>query len=196
MNSHPPSFVTVVSGLPRSGTSMMMQMLAAGGMSVLTDEVRGADDDNTRGYLEFEPVKRTRQDASWLETAAGKAVKMVYMLLADLPVSHQYRVVFMQRALEEVLASQQVMLQRRGEKGADLPANKMADIFRRQLDDTRAWLARQSNFDVLHVDYRAVIDDPLTQARRVAEFLDAQLDVEAMARSVDPQLYRQRQNPR
>ena len=87
--------VTVVSGLPRSGTSMMMRILEAGGMDVLTDQIRTADVDNPRGYYEFEPVKKTKDDPSWIPEAAGKAVKMVYQLLYDLPDGFHYQILMM-----------------------------------------------------------------------------------------------------
>ncbi|REJ68543.1 MAG: sulfotransferase family protein [Planctomycetota bacterium] len=188
----PAPFVTIVTGLPRSGTSMMMKMLAAGGMDVLTDRVRRADDDNPGGYYEFEPVKKTKDDASWLQDAAGKAVKMIYMLLADLPSAYTYRVLFMQRDYDEVLASQQVMLERRGEKGAGLSSERMAEIFDRQLVETRDWLAKQPNFEVLYLDYHRIVEDPLSQAEQVCGFLGMPLDARAMAGIVDPDLYRQR----
>src|SRR5438046_6429896 len=108
------SYITVVSGLPRSGTSLMMQMLRAGGMPVRTDGFRKADEDNPRGYLEYEPVKRTREDSSWVSDAVGKAVKVVYLLLRDLPDGFDYRVILMRRSLREVLASQSAMLMRSG----------------------------------------------------------------------------------
>src|SRR5688572_8703668 len=116
--------ITVVSGLPRSGTSLMMQMLQAGGMPVLTDGERSADESNPRGYLELEAVKRTRSDAGWIAEAVGKAVKVIHLQLRDLPSSHQYRVIFMRRDLNEVVASQQSMLDRIGRKGAGLPPEK------------------------------------------------------------------------
>ena len=158
----------------------------------MSDNVRQADEDNSKGYLEFEPVKRTRHDASWLKDAPGKAVKMVYMLLADLPLDYQYRVIFMQRPYTEVLASQAVMLDRRGEKGAGLAADKLADVFDRQLTKTRDWLAEQPGFEVLYIDYQAVIDDPRSQSQRICDFVNSPLDVTAMAAVVDPALYRQR----
>ncbi len=192
MSSNEPSFLTVVTGLPRSGTSMMMKMLAAGGMEVLADNIRKADDDNPGGYYEFEPVKKTKEDASWLADAHGKAVKMIYMLLADLPDSHQYRVIFMQREYSEVLASQEVMLERRGTKGAGLAPEKMADIFDRQLQATRDRLAAQPNFETLYVDYAQAIEDPLTVASQIHDFLGREMDTTAMAAVVDPDLYRQR----
>lgn len=108
------TFVTIASGLPRSGTSLVMQMLRAGGMTLLTDRVRPPDEDNPRGYYEFEPVKQTASDPAWLKAAQGKAVKMVFRLLVDLPPDYAYRVVLMTRKLEEVLASQRVMLARSG----------------------------------------------------------------------------------
>jgi hypothetical protein len=185
------SWITVVSGLPRSGTSMMMQMLAAGGLPVLADHVRAADEDNARGYFEFESVKRTREDPSWLRGAAGKAVKMVYLLLYDLPPQHQYRVIFMQRTIEEVLASQRAMLQRRGTGGADLSPEQMGAAFRRQLEKVDQWLTSQPQFQVLKVDYHDVVTSPVAQAERVCEFLGAGLDAAARAAAVDPAMRRQ-----
>ena len=132
-------FVVIVSGLPRSGTSLLMQMLAAGGLPLLTDGVRKADADNRRGYYELEAAKKTKADASWLAAAAGKVVKMVYVLLYDLPPDYHYRVVFLQRRLEEVLASQKVMLLRGKETGTD--DDNMMRIFRKEL--AKVQVARQ-----------------------------------------------------
>ncbi len=186
------SFITVVSGLPRVGTSMMMQMLEAGGLPALTDATRGADEDNLKGYYELDAVRRTRRDCSWVKDAVGKAVKVIYLLLADLPADYAYRVVFMRRSVDEVVRSQQAMLARRGEQGAGIAAREMAEAFGRQLAECDAWLARQPGFQVLDVEYGAVIDDPLQQASRVRGFLGPELDVDAMAAAVDPALYRQR----
>ncbi len=186
------SFITVVSGLPRAGTSMMMQMLEAGGLPALTDAARGADEDNLRGYYELEAVKRTKQDSSWVQGALGKTVKVIYLLLKDLPADYEYRLVFMRRNVDEVVRSQQAMLARRGEKGAEIPASQMAAMFQRELDRFDQWLARQPGFQVLDVEYRAVIDDPQGQARRICGFLGQPLDIDAMAAAVDPALYRQR----
>ncbi len=183
-------FVTIVSGLPRSGTSLMMQMLAAGGMPVLTDGVRAADEDNPRGYLEFEAVKRTRQDPSWLTSAPGKAVKMVYLLLRDLPPEHQYRVILMHRDLTEVLASQRAMLRRLGNPGADLSDAQMASLFRVQLEATTAWLRGAPGFRFLEIRYHDCLRDPARAAAQVNAFLGGLLDETAMAAAVDPALYR------
>lgn len=187
-----PTFVTIVSGLPRSGTSLMMQMLAAGGMPVLTDGIRARDEDNPRGYLEFEPVKKTRDDASWLETAQGKAVKMVYVLLRALPENLDYRVIMMHRNLREVIESQRRMLERSGRKGADVSAERMEKIFVDQLRMLRKWLDPQPNFRVLDVEHRDCLLDPSGVAARVDEFLGMNLDRAQMAGVIDPALYRNR----
>jgi hypothetical protein len=186
-------FITVVSGLPRSGTSLMMQMLAAGGFPLLTDNVRQPDEDNPRGYLEFEPVKRTAADASWVEQAPGKAVKVVYALLRDLPVRYEYRVILMHRALPETIASQRAMLERSGRKGADVAPEKLLAIFARELRDTEDWLARHPNFRTLHVSFVDCLEHPADVAREVSGFLaPAPVDAGGMSLAVDRDLYRQR----
>ena len=192
MVGQPQDNVVIVSGLPRSGTSMMMQMIEAGGVPVLSDARRSADNDNPRGYYEYEPVKSTRKDASWVANAVGKAVKVVHLLLMDLPAVHQYKVIFMRRPLEEVLASQTKMLHRKEQEGASLSPEQLAKAFGRQLDKVANWLADQSNFDVLYVEHRQVLADPQAQAARINQFLGGTLDTTAMAAVVDPSLYRQR----
>ncbi|MGD0199669.1 MAG: sulfotransferase [Bryobacteraceae bacterium] len=184
--------VTVVSGLPRSGTSLMMQMLGAGGMPVLSDGMRAADEDNPRGYLELEAVKRMRKDAAWLSEAQGKAVKVIHLLLRDLPPDRAYRVVFMRRPVAEVVASQRAMLKRSGRQGARLPDDNLAALLEAQARDTQAWMARQPHFRVLAVDYRDCIEQPGEVAARVNAFLGGRLDEAAMAGVVDAGLYRQR----
>jgi hypothetical protein len=184
--------VTIVTGLPRSGTSMMMQMLAAGGMPVLTDNARAPDADNPRGYLEFEPAKRTARDARWIAGAAGKAVKLVHVLLPDLPPGCEYRVLFMHRDIGEVLASQRAMLDRLQRSGADMTPARLAEAFSKQLKRSRDWIARQAHVFVLDVHYRRVIESPATEAQRINEFLGGALDEANMAAAVDPILYRQR----
>jgi len=189
-----PPFISVVSGLPRSGTSLIMQMLAAGGMPLLTDRIRQPDEDNPAGYYEFEPVKRTRNDGSWVPLATGKAVKVIYLLLMDLPLEYSYRVIFMRRNLDEVIRSQQTMLQRRGERGAALPPAEMKRIFQNQLEKIEAWLGKQPSFSVMFLDYGDVMNGPLAYAKKIRTFLEQELDVNAMAAVVRPELYRQRSN--
>jgi hypothetical protein len=188
----PGHFVTIVSGLPRSGTSLMMQMLAAGGMQVLTDGHRSADQHNPRGYFELEAVKHTRTDHSWLAQAEGKVVKVVHLLLPHLPVDREYRVIFMQRELIEIIASQRAMLQQQGRPAANLPDSKLAEIFGKQLAEVRQFLSRNPNFQVLDLQHRYVIEMPLTVAQQIATFLGGDLDPKRMAAAVEPSLYRQR----
>jgi predicted AlkP superfamily phosphohydrolase/phosphomutase/tetratricopeptide (TPR) repeat protein len=187
--------ITVVSGLPRTGTSLMMQMLAAGGIPPLTDGERGADADNPRGYFEHRAATRLRQQTDWLRDAKGGAVKIVAQLLPHLPGEHHYRILFMERDLGEVLRSQSAMLRRLGRAAAKLSDAQLAATYRRQLRQVAAWLARQPNCSVLHVPHAAAVADPGGTAARVAAFLGGDLDVAAMAAMVDPALYRQRAVP-
>lgn len=170
----------------------MMQMLAAGGLRPLSDGVRGADGDNPEGYFELEAVKRTRTDASWLEQAPGHAVKMVHLLLLDLPARHGYRVIFMQRDLEEVLASQQAMLARKGDGTAQLPAERLAAVYRQQVAAVLRSLRGRSNFRLAEVRHRDCIETPAAAAAAINAFLGGGLDAAAAAAAVRPGLYRQR----
>jgi hypothetical protein len=182
--------VVIVSGLPRSGTSMMMQMLAVGGLEVLSDGLRVADEDNPRGYYELEAVKRTKQDPSWLDHAEGKAVKMVHALLTDLPTDRPYRVILMRRKTEIVVKSQAVMLARLGQTGADMDADKLARIYEHQLERVKDYMSGQSCFEFLEVWYGAILAYGRPQIERINRFLSGELDVEAMVSAVDPSLQR------
>jgi len=172
---------------------MMMQMLHAGGVPIVTDRNRQADEDNPRGYFEDERVKRLDKDASWVAEADGQAVKVISQLLFNLPPDHEYKLLFMEREVKEVLRSQKAMLERRGEKGADVPEEKLAEVFEKHLKKVREWLKGQSNFKALFIPYAEVIDDPLPTAESVAKFLGIPLDIQAMAGVVDPNLYRNRE---
>ena len=184
-------FLTIVSGLPRSGTSMMMRMLEAAGVPVLVDHVRRPDEDNPLGYYELEVVKKTKTDTGWLDGSEGKAVKMVYRLLHDLPPDRRYRVLFMTRHLDEVLASQEAMLRRSGAPGG-LDDAQMQVFFRRELKAFHDWAGKQSNLKLLSVDYNRMMADARAELARVSEFLGGGLDVGAMAAVVDESLYRNR----
>jgi len=184
--------ITIVSGLPRSGTSMMMQILEAGGIPPLTDNARKADDDNPRGYYELEAVKKTKEDASWLEGAPGRAVKMVHLLLYDLPPHLTYRVIYIERDIREVIASQNRMLDRMGKERGGLSDARTARVFQEQVDALKRWLDAAKNFKVLFVSYNDLIAGGKGTLAAINEFLGGGLDVEAMARIVDPTLYRQR----
>ena len=182
----------IVSGLPRSGTSMMMQMLAAGGLPVLSDGVREADEDNPRGYYELEAVKRTKDDPSWLERSDGKVVKMVHALLTDLPNDRPYRVVFMRRKTETVLKSQAAMLNRLGEEGANLTPEKLAQLYESQIEHVKNYMGRQACVEFIEVWYGVIIEYTRPQIERIDRFLSTKLDIDAMAQVVDPTLRRQK----
>lgn len=172
---------------------MMMQMLEAGGVEIVTDRIRAADESNPRGYYEMERVKALEQDPDppWLVDARGKAVKVIAYLLEHLPSDCNYRVIFMLRALDEVLASQRAMLDRDGKaEGAD--DARMREVLLGHLARTRRLVARRREFDVLYVRHESVLSEPLAQAERVATFLHHHLDTAAMASVVDRGLYRSR----
>ena len=185
-------YITIVSGLPRSGTSMAMAALAAGGIEPLIDHVRRADEDNPKGYYEFERVKKVGEDTAWLADAVGKVVKMVYRLLYDLPNHYPYRVVFMRRHLSEVLASQNKMLERNGKTKAPVHDMHMRSLFTTELYRCTKWLAQQPNFEVLYVKHRDMIHHTADEVEKINAFLDGGLDTAAMAAAVDPSLYRNR----
>jgi hypothetical protein len=185
--------IVVVSGLPRSGTSMAMRMLEAGGLATVADNVRTADEDNPRGYFEDERVKDLEQseDKGWLRAARGRSVKVVSSLLKELPADNNYRVLFMRRKLEEVLASQKKMLERRGE-AADTGDDKLLELYRGHLEKVEIMLRLRPQFEVLYLDYSRVVESPRGEAERIASFLEGRLDVERMAAAVEAQLYRNR----
>ena len=184
--------ITIVSGLPRSGTSMMMRFLEAGGLPPLTDGVREADGDNPRGYYELERAKKIREDSSWLEEAEGRVFKMVSMLLFHLTVDRSYKIVFMRRDLDEVLASQAVMLRNLGKDRDQPPDEQMKALFAAHLEEVQRFLAGQPALDTLSCDFHRVVEAPGTAAREVAEHLGLELDLARMAGVVEPALYRQR----
>lgn len=181
--------ITVVSGLPRSGTSMMMQMLEAGGLPVFTDAQRTPDASNPRGYYEHERVKALGRDSAWLPEADGHVVKVIAQLLRHLPSELDYRVVFMERDLSEVLSSQTSMLSRLGRPAAN--PTVLRPVFERQLAEARAWLDAEPHADALFVSHRDTVTDPAAIASAVNAFLGGRLDEEAMAATVDPSLHRE-----
>jgi len=184
--------ITIVSGLPRSGTSMMMQLLDAGGIPLLVDGQRGADDDNPKGYCEFERVKQLKSDASWMGEAEGKAVKVIAQLLTSLPSKYTYKIIFMRRDLDEVLQSQATMLQRNGKAGANIPQEQLKRVFENQVTQVTAFLQGQDNMETLYVDYAAILQDPPSYLRQLSDFLGQPLDQEKMSTVIDPALYRNR----
>lgn len=182
--------IVIVSGLPRSGTSMMMQMIDKGGIEPLADELRQADKNNPKGYYEYEPVKRLAQDNSWMNLADGKSLKVIAQLLPSLPPKFKYKIVFMVREMNEVLQSQQIMLGRSKDKASKSYPVGLAKTYKDQVEKTHTWIDSQPNVDMLLVNYSDVINNPIEKAKEISGFLDQELNIEEMAKVVDPELYR------
>jgi LPS sulfotransferase NodH len=184
--------VIVVSGLPRSGTSMMMKILAAGGLPIVTDEIRSADADNPNGYFEFETVKQmSAGNVVWLAEAGGKVVKVISALLEYLPSGQSYKIIFMEREISEILASQRKMLERRN-KTSQVDDAQIEQQFGKHLSVVKPWLVRQPNMEVLYISYNELMADPEPFCRRVIEFVHVPLDLERMLTVPRKELYRNR----
>jgi len=184
--------ITVVSGLPRSGTSLMMQMLAAAGLQVLSDGERQADADNPRGYYEWERIKLLPQQPNCIQEAEGKVVKIISQLLFALPSTHDYRIIFMQRPLAEVVASQSELIRRRGTTGAALAPAALIAGLQAHLNQVNAWLRDKTKLSVYRVEHHQVLHDRMQVSESIQKFLECPLDVLAMSRQIDESLYRQR----
>ena len=185
--------ITVVSGLPRSGTSMMMKMLEAGGLPLLIDNLRIPDEDNPTGYYEFEPVKKLSQgDFNWLADAPGKALKVIAALLTHLPSAYTYQIIFMRRDMSEILASQRQMLLNRGEDPNKISDSEMSQFFERHLIKVFSWIDQQPNMRKIDVSYNLLFKDPKPHVELINRFLGNILDVEKMLEVINPDLYRQR----
>jgi hypothetical protein len=186
--------ITVVSGLPRSGTSMMMKMLEAGGIPPMTDKIRVADTDNPKGYYEFERVKQMdKGDTTWVPEARGKVVKVISALLKYLPSSEEYRIIFVRRNMGEILASQRKMLVNRGEDPDKQDDVQMSMLFEKHLKQVESFLASQTNMQTLYLHYSDILSNPQAQASKIISFLGLELNEKAMTEAVDPKLYRNRQ---
>ncbi len=185
--------IVIVSGLPRSGTSMMMKVLDAGGLPPIIDNLRTADTDNPEGYYEFERVKQLpKGDVAWLEDAYGKAVKVLAILLFHLPDSHNYRIIFMRRAMPEILASQRKMLINRGEDPDKVSDEEITRLYQKYFRQAETWMNNQPNVERLDISYNDLVQHPQPQLEQVNEFLDNSLDVQKMVDVIDPSLYRNR----
>lgn len=186
-------FISIVSGLPRSGTSLMMSMLAAGGLDVLTDQLRTADDDNPVGYFEFEDVKKLiNGENSWLSKSNGKAVKVISTLLPYLPDGYYYRIIFMRREMGEVLASQRKMLINRGEDPDKISDAQIAEVFQKNLQQTEHWINSQAHATRININYKQLIANPRPLVAEINAFLGGGLDESKMLAVIDPSLYRHR----
>lgn len=188
----PQSKITIVSGLPRSGTSMMMKILSEGGLLPVTDELRTADEDNPEGYYELETVKQMAAgNVAWVAEAGGKVVKVISALLEYLPSEYSYKVIFMEREINEILASQRKMLARRN-KESSIDDAEMEAQFRKHLAVVKPWLARQPNMDVKYVSYNALMSTPEPLCRQVRDFIGLDLDLTKMLSVPSKELYRNR----
>src|SRR5215204_4071756 len=186
-------FIPIVSGLPRSGTSLMMNMLAAGGLEVLTDQLRTPDDDNPVGYFELEDVKKLMKgEHTWLAKSNGKAVKVISTLLPYLPSGYHYRIVFMRRAIEEVLASQRKMLINRGEDPHKISDEQMAEMFQKDLQQSERWINSQAHATRININYTQLMANPRPLAAEINTFLGGGLDEDKMLSVIDTSLYRHR----
>ena len=192
IHEHSKGTITIVSGLPRSGTSMMMQMLDQGGVDIFTDKVRKPDQSNPKGYYEHEAVKSLARNKLWLPSAEGKAVKIISHLLFHLPANFHYKIIFMERDVNEVLVSQQKMLASQGKVKEDAVPLKLKPALEQNLAKVKSWYKDQQNIEMLFVEYASVIKDPLKESNRISKFLGNQLHVDQMASVVDKSLYRQK----
>ncbi len=190
--------IIIVSGLPRSGTSMMMRMLEDGGIEPLTDGTRRADEDNPNGYYELEIVKTLDKggETSWLADAQGKAVKIISFLLTWLPETYDYQVIFMDRNLDEVILSQNTMLANRGATQDEGQNDRIKQLYQKHVEDTLRLLRARRCVSTLVVDYGETLARPEDTARRVDRFLRGRLDVDRMAAAADPALHRNRSRTR
>jgi len=182
----------IISGLPRSGTSMLMRMLEAGGIEILKDDIRQPDADNPKGYYEFEPVKDLAKDASWIKDIDDKGVKVISYLLPYLPPDRSYRLLFVLRPIEEILESQRKMLERADAPFDDAAQENLAFKFKDHLYKIRLWIARQPNINCMFIKYFDIINKPYDWAQKIATFLGLECDPHSMASVVDPDLYRNR----
>ncbi len=184
--------ITIVSGLPRSGTSMMMKILEAGGMEVVTDNIRKANEDNPQGYYEYERVKKIKEDTAWLKETRGKAFKMVSQLLYELPSNENYKVIFIKRKMNEILASQRRMLERMGNSKGDVSDEKMGEFFNKHLSKIVEWIEGRKYIDVLYVGYNDILENPGEQIKILNQFLNDKLNAEKAFHAIDKSLYRNR----
>jgi hypothetical protein len=187
-----PRNFTIVSGIPRSGTSLMMQMLRAGGLEVMTDYQRRADEDNPEGYFEWEEIRNLPKNPELLLRAEGKVIKVISALVPALPPGNNYRVIFMNRPIAEVVASQARMIDRRRTRGPEMPPDRLATT----LEQHRALVLRgmrdSPDFELLEIDYPHLIIEPAIWIERILEFLGGTLDSAAMGACIKPSLHRNR----
>jgi hypothetical protein len=182
--------LVVVSGIPRAGTSLLMQMLKKGGMTLLADNRRKPDISNPKGYLELEAVKNLSKDNSCLKNQTGKAVKVISHLLKHLPKHQKYKIIFMNREMNEIIKSQEKMLKKEGKRFS----KELIKIFLKELKLVKKWVKEEPKKEMINLHYKKIIKNPAKQIDKIIEFLGVPLDKEAMIEAIDPSLYRTRIN--
>lgn len=182
--------IIVVSGMPRSGTSLMMQMLAAGGVPIFTDKKRPADPNNYHGYFEHEAVKTIEKNTRWLENVKGRAIKIISPLLRYLPEKYDYKIIFMERNIDEIILSQNTMLKKSGKSPGRISDKRLHELYAQEIRSVKSWMDKQSNIDVLFVNYADLISDAIRHLRRLENFLDCRFDLHKMSAVVDKTMYR------
>ncbi len=184
--------ITIVSGLPRSGTSMMMKILEAGGMEVVTDNIRKTDEDNIYGYYEYERVKKIKENNIWLKETRGKVLKIVSKLLYELPSNENYKIIFIKRKMNEILASQRKMLERMGKSTGGTSDGEMEMLFNKHLSKIAKYIEEKKYIDVIYINYNDFVKSPNVQIKTLNRFLNNKLNIEKAVKVVDKSLYRNR----
>lgn len=182
--------IIIVSGLPRSGTSMMMQLLEAGGMQIFTDNLRAADDNNKKGYYEHEAVKIIHKDISWMKNAVGKTIKIVSHLLPNLPLRYKYKIIYMERDLNEVITSQNKMLQNLGKLPQNATHFNIETSFKQNDEKIKNWMSEKRNIDVIFMDYNKIVENAEEYIGRLNNFFSGKLNTQNMMNVIDKNLYR------
>ena len=186
--------VIVISGLPRSGTSMMMQMLEAGGIEIGTDNRRKPDIHNPKGYYEIEKIKDLKNDSAWIQNMCGKAIKVISHLLYYLPLTLQYSIIFMQRDMQEILISQRKMLNRLGRDNGTVNDGSLAKKFETHLQKVNQWMKNQKNIDFLYINYNTLLVNSSPSIENIQKFLCRPVALDRMESIINLDLYRNR-NP-
>ncbi len=184
--------IVIVSGLPRSGTSMMMQMLHKAGMDIFSDGIREPDENNPKGYYEHELVKSLARNKNWMKDAMGKVVKIISHLLTELPAQYHYKIIFMERDLDEVLMSQHKMLVRDGKAKEGAINLKLVNAFKQNLERIKNWAPKQSHVEIVYISHKNVINHPIEELKKLRDFLGADLNIDEMAKVVDKSLHREK----
>ena len=184
--------IYIVSGLPRTGTSLMMKMLEAGGLSVVTDDIRSADTDNPKGYYELEKVKNIFNDNDWLKTIKGRSIKMVSQLLLKIPKENTYKIIFMKRDLKEVIMSQKKMLINRKKKLPLVNDDTLEKFYLNHLNKITSFIDQSSNIDVRYIYFNKLMKSPLSELRKLQNDFINNINMDNMIKMIDTSLYRNR----